>query len=308
MHSGHYWIINAKLVIKRVLSQCIPCKIENMKPSNQLMGQLPNERTAVFDPVFTNTGVDYFGPILVKNSKRIRFTSGYNKHYGVVLTCLTTRATHLELAGDLSTDLFIPALKRFIARRGQPKVMYSDNGSNFRGAEKELGDLFSKIDFDKVSKTLTNYNINWKFIPPLSPWMGGAWESIVKLTKRALRIVTHDRPMYEDSLSTFITEIESVLNSRPLTSVTDDPNDYKVLTPNHFLLGRQTLPFTLNDEKAFNRVCWRAVEALSNMFWKRFIQEYLPMLNIRKKWNREKRDFKENDLVIMKNEHQHRSL
>ena len=186
--------------------------------------------------------------------------------------------------------------------------MYSDNGSNFREAEKELRDLFSKIAFDEISKTLTNYNINWKFIPPLSPWMRGAWESIAKLTKRALRIVSHDRPMYEDSLSTFITEIESVLNSRPLTSVTDDPNDYKILTPNHFLLGRQTLPFTLNDEKAFNRVCWRAVEALSNMFWKRFIQEYLPMLNIRKKWNREKRDFKENDFIIMKNEHQHRSL
>ena len=186
--------------------------------------------------------------------------------------------------------------------------MYSDNGSNFREAEKELRDLFSKIEFDEISKTPTNYNINWKFIPPLSPWMRGAWESIVKLTKRALRIVSHDRPMYEDSLSTFITEIESVLNSRPLTSVTDDPNDYNVLTPNHFLLGRQTLPFTMNDEKAFNRVCWRAVEALSNMFWKRFIQEYLPMLNIRKKWNREKRDFKENDFVIMKNEHQHRSL
>ena len=89
----HYWIINAKLVIKRVLSQCISCKIENMKPSNQLMGQLPNERTVVFDPVFTNTGVDYFGPILVKNSERTGFTSGHNKHYGVVFTCLTTRAT-----------------------------------------------------------------------------------------------------------------------------------------------------------------------------------------------------------------------
>ena len=130
-----------------------------MKNSNQLMGQLPNKRTAVFDPVFTNAGVDYFGPILVKSSKRTRFTSGQDKRYG----------TH------------------------------------------------------------TNYNINWKFIPPLSTWMGGAWESIVKLTKRALRIVTHDRPMYEDSLSTFTTEIESVLNSGPLTSVTDDPNDYNVL-------------------------------------------------------------------------------
>ena len=87
-----------------------------MKPSNQLMGQLPNERTTVFDPVFTNTEVDYFEPILVRNSKRTRFTSGHNKRYGVVFTCLTTRATHLELAGDLSTDSFILALKRFIAR------------------------------------------------------------------------------------------------------------------------------------------------------------------------------------------------
>ena len=77
LHSGHYWIINAKLVIKRVLSQCIPCKIENMKPSNQLMGQLPNERTAASDLVFRNTGVDYFGPILVKNSKRTLFTFGH---------------------------------------------------------------------------------------------------------------------------------------------------------------------------------------------------------------------------------------
>ena len=102
----------------------------------------------------------------------------------------------MELAGDLSTDSFILALKRFIARRGQPTVMHSDNGSNFRGAEKGLGDLSSKIGFDKVSKTLTNYNMNWKFLPPLSPWMRGAWESIVKLTKKTLRIVTHERPMY----------------------------------------------------------------------------------------------------------------
>ena len=109
--------------------------------------------------------------------------------------------------------------------------MYSDNGSNFREAEKELRDLFSKIEFDEISKTLTNYNINWKFIPPLSPWMEGVWESIVKLTKTAMRIVTHDRPMYEESLSTFITETESVVNSRSLTSVTDDPNDDNVLTP-----------------------------------------------------------------------------
>ena len=78
--------------------------------------------------------------------------------------------------------------------------MYSNSDSNFRGAEKELGNLFSKIGFDKVSKTLTNYNINWKFIPTLNPCIGVVWESIVKLTKRALRTVTRDRLMSEDSL------------------------------------------------------------------------------------------------------------
>ena len=158
------------------------------------MGQLPNECKAVFDPVFTNTGVEYFGPILVKKSKKTRLTSGHNKRYGVVFTCLTTGAIHLQ-----NTDSFILALKRFIVRGGQPKVMYSANGSNFRGVEKELRDFFSESDFDKISKNLTTYNINWKFIPPLSPWMGGTWESIVKLTKKALGIVTRDRPMYEDS-------------------------------------------------------------------------------------------------------------
>ena len=95
--------------------------------------------------------------------------------------------------------------------------------------------------------------------------MGGAWESIVKLTKKALRIVTHDRPIYKDSLSTFITEIESVLNSRPSTSVIDDPNDYNVLTPNHFTLGRQSLPFTLNDDKIVNR------KILKNVILKKMI-------------------------------------
>ena len=76
--------------------------------------------------------------------------------------------------------------------------------------------------------------------------MGGAWESIVKLTKNALRVVTLGRLIYEDSLLMFITEIESVLNSQTLTSVTDDPNDYNIITTNHFIMGRQPLPFTLN--------------------------------------------------------------
>ena len=108
------------------------------------MGQLTNERTAAFDLVFKNTGVDYFGPIPVKNSKGTWFTSGHNKRYGEVFTCLITRATRLELRGDINTDSFILALKRFIARRGQPKVMYSNNGSNFKEAEKELGRFIFK--------------------------------------------------------------------------------------------------------------------------------------------------------------------
>ena len=132
-------------------------------------------------------------------------------------------------------------------------------------------------------------NIEWKFIPPISPWMGGAWEIMVKLTKCALKTVTNDRPMYEEVLRAFLVEVESTLNSRPLTSISDDYNDLQVLTPNHFLSGKLIKYFSSNkfpQSDINSRKCWKSVQALANMFWTRFIKDYLPTLQERKNGTR----------------------
>ena len=109
-------------------------------------------------------------------------------------------------------------------------------------------------------------------------------------------------------MNTFLIEIEAILNNRPLTALSDDPKDFNVLTPNHFLIGQQSLPFVTKDKELNFRNRWKSVEALSNMFWKRFSREYVPLLNARKKWGREVRNFQVNDLVLLKQEGQHRSL
>ena len=153
-------------------------------------------------------------------------------------------------------------------------------------------------------------NIEWKFIPPISPWMGGAWEIMVKITKRALKALTNDRPMYEDVLRTFLVVAESTLNIRPLTSISDDYNDLQMLTPNHFLTSKLTKCFSSNEfpkSDINSRKRWKSVQALANMFWTRFIKEYLPTLQERKKWNKITRNFVINDIVLVKNENIPRS-
>ena len=132
-----------------------------------------------------------------------------------LLACLTTRAVHLELSIDMTTDSFLMALRRFIAGRGELDIIWC-NRSNFAGVKKELKQVLQNVKNDLIAKELALENIEWKFLPPISPWMGGALEIMVKLTKRALKTVTNDRPMQEEVLKTFLIEVESTLNGRAL--------------------------------------------------------------------------------------------
>ena len=253
------------------------------------MSDLPAERLAVYESVFSYTGVDYFGPIISKQSKKTRTKSGQSKCYGVVFTYLTTRAVHLEVAEDLSTDSFILALRRFIARLGEPKAMWSYNDTNFVDTNKEPKTILSELSQSKISVTLINQKKAWKFNPPSSLWMGGSWGSIVKITKRCLTKLTKDKPMTYETLVTFLTKIEATLNSRPLTQITDDLHAFNELTPNHFILGKQALyfsPDTTKDNHVTSIARWKAVQVLTKMFWKRFILEYLSTLQTCKKWNK----------------------
>ena len=233
------------------------------------MSDLPPERLSSFLPPFYFTGVDYFGSLTIKLNKGTRRTSGTAKRYGVLFTCMTTRAVHLELAGDMSTDSFIWTLRRFNARRRNPKSASSDNRSNFIGADRELKDALSKVDQKKIINELNENRIRWMFNPPKSSWMSGAMEAPVEITKRCLKAVVKDRLLHEDQLHTLLLEIESIVNSRPLTSVSDDIDDLEPLTPNHFLISRSSpnTNFANITERNVNSCTkWKSEQAVTNMY------------------------------------------
>lgn len=253
------------------------------------MSALPAFRLAVGRPVFTNTGVDYFGPMMVKRGRSLE------KQWGCLFTCLTSRAVHLELAGSLSTDTFILALRRFIARRGTPKCIVSDNGTNFVGASTELKECLKSWNQEQIQDDLLQRGIEWKFNPPLAPHFGGAWERMIRSVKTILRAILGNQCVHLDTLNTLLVEIESIFNSRPLTSVSDHPDDLEPITPNHFLLGRANYNyppgiFTNSDLCSGKR--WRLAQIMANH----------PRLTRRVKWNTDVQPIKKNDLVLVMHE------
>ena len=202
------WIPSCPGLIRDVLFNCSYCKRERAKPQKTFMSRLPKERLEAYDKPF-------FGPIIVKLSKKNCANQAKAKKYGVIFTCMTTRAIQLEKAGDLTTDSFILALRRFIARRGNVKHIRSDNGTNFKGAQEELKDAIAEINIPEVVSELVQKHVNfiWTFNPPSSPWMGGALEALIKSVKRTLKAIADDCLFTEEKLHTFICEVESKLNN-----------------------------------------------------------------------------------------------
>ena len=297
----HYWISKGCSLGRKIASSCLTCKRRVAKPVAPLMADLPTERLSIKQQPFTYTGVDYFGPIYVKFSKKTRSNQAIAKRYGVIFTCLTVRAVHIELASDLTTEVFLLTLRRFIARRGKPKEILSDNGSNFIGADRQLREALGKLGQRKIYNDLSSQNIIWKFNAPLSPWKGGAWESMVKLTKKAMKAVMKDRTYHEESLITLLCEIEAMLNSRPLLPCSNDPSDFDALTPNDFIIEKfdNFAPGDFNEDDISSRKKFKSVQSYSNEFWRRFIKEYITSLNKRTKWFRDQRNFEVGDLVLI---------
>lgn len=221
--------------------------------------------------------------------------------------CLVVKAVHLEVVSDMSTETIMGALRRFIGRRGKHIIISSDNGSNFIGANnelKDLGNLLRSKEFnEKTTLFLSNQGIQWKFIPPLSPNFGGIWESMVKSFKHHLKRVVKKVLFTFEEINTFVIEIEAVLNSRPLTPISHDPNDLIVLTPGHFLIGDSLtslpeLDFTSTPTPRLSR--WQHLKKMRQDYWSRWYKEYLNGLNIRHKWKGGNHQIQEGAIVILK--------
>ncbi|XP_043474385.1 uncharacterized protein LOC122506335 [Leptopilina heterotoma] len=227
-----FWPIDGRLTVKKIINKCIKCFRIKPKESSYVMGDLPSVRVTASRP-FENVGVDYCGPFFVKE-KRFRNRNKI-KVYAAVFVCLSTKAVHIELVGDLSTELFLAFLRRFFARRGKSKRLYSDNGTNFVGAKNELNEIYNLLNSSEhnrvISHAMNDQNIEWHFSPPRTPHFGEIWEAAVKSLKHHLRRTIGETLLTYEELNSYLCEIESILNSRPLTPMSMDPNDLRVLTP-----------------------------------------------------------------------------
>ena len=219
-----------------------------------------------------------------------------------VFVCFTTKAIHLELVSGLSTEAFMAALKRFISRRGRPDTIHSDEGTNFKGAKNEMEKILNN---ESIAEKMAEDGIIWKLNPPGAPHMGGLWEAAVKSMKYHLKRCADSANFTIEEFNTLLCEIEGILNSRPLTPMSSDPNDFQVLTPGHFLIGEPltTIPeYDLRDVEINRLSRWQQIKQQQQHFWNRWSQEYLHTLQHRPKWLKAQENFKEGDLVLIKDE------
>jgi hypothetical protein len=219
---------------------------------------------------------------------------------------LTTRAVHCEDVYDLSTNSVINALERLIARRGFPKIIYSDNAANFVKSSAQLKQLYIHLDWGRVQKHfITNVPdpIEWKFSSPLAPHQGGGWESLVRTFKNAMKSIMANKKATEEEFHTCVVASEGILNARPLTMVTSDTGDVLPLSPFHLCAGRGLLQ--LPDYLARDQwqqplaVRWRQRQHLKNAFWQCWIKLYLKEQMCSKKWHLRQNAPKVGQIVIV---------
>ena len=248
--------------------------------------------TAGWHP-FSYVGVDFFGPFVIKNGRKLE------KRYGCLFSCLQIRAIHIECTSSMSSDDFILALNRFIARRGCPLEFYSDNGTNLVGSVNELKHAISKLSQDQLAKGLMVRNIKWNFNPPYASHRGGCWERMIRSIRRIIYVMLDTRTPTESVLTTLFIEAERIINNRPILKISADI-DSVTLTPNHLLLMRSTDTSVVPSHiDTLYRRQWNQVNQLADQFWRRWMQEYVPLLRRQQKWIKGNFNLSEGDVVIV---------
>lgn len=271
------------------------------------MGLLPSVRTTPAPP-FSRTGIDFAGPLTLRVGHTRRPV--HLKCWVAVFVCLTTKAVHLDLCTSLSTPDFLAVLRRFVARRGCPNALYSDNGSNFVGAREELRIIQKMTRSETFQKAIIDFTsqrgIEWSHIPPRAPHFGGLWEAAVKAMKTCLRKVVSPHALTFDELYTVLTESEATLNSRPLAPLTsEDLLEGGSLTAGHFLVGRplKALPTRIAPSGKMSLLRrWNLVQRLQSDLWRHWLSSYLSSIASRAKWIKLGYQLKQGDVVLLKDE------
>lgn len=298
-----YWIVGAKSLVRQHLHKCVTCTRHAALTKNQFMGQLSPARVTPAR-AFLRSGIDFAGPINIRMSKG-RGNKSY-KGYICLFVCMVTKAIHLEVVSDLTADGFIAAFKRFVARRGHVSEVWSDNGTNFVGASKELRKIVT-VDNSSVAtdirQWLGNQLVTWHFIPPHAPNFGGLWEAGVKSTKFHLKRIIGDSTLTFEEMTTVLAQVEACLNSRPLSILPGDHTDPRALTPGHFLVGE---PLVLVPETSYEHSSisllkrWHLTQKMTQHFWRRWSNEYLVHCLQRYKWTKFAAEPQIGEVVLVK--------
>ena len=305
-----FWVVGLNRAVKRLIFHCVICRHLRGKPQCQKMADLPAERVER-SPPFSYCGVDFFGPFLVKEKRK------EIKRYGVVFTCLASRAIHLEMAHSLTTSSFIQALRRMQALRGPIRLIRCDNGTNLVGANNELAKSIASINSTELKAFLLRQDCDTEFRmnPPKASHMGGAWERMIRIVRSILNALldAHGTRLDDESLGTFLYEVAAVINSRPLAlDHVTDPEHPEPLTPNHLLMIKSKVilppPGQFSDTDLYSIKRWRGVQYLVDQFWVRWKREYLPWLQLRQKWLKVERDLRVGDVVLLVDELAPRNL
>ena len=300
--SRFYHIVGGRKVIRSVARKCITCRKYTARPKPQMLGQLPVERITP-GSVFDKVGVDYAGPVFIKYGYVRKPTTV--KAYICVFVSLSIKAVHLELVTDLTSEAFIACLKRFISRRGLPSLIWSDNGTNFTGAARELKELYQFLKQPSTQNDVNHYlsdkKITWKFIPQHAPHFGGIWEAAIKSMKTHLKRILGDVKLTYEEFSTLLTQVEACLNSRPLVPLPNDDDGIEALTPGHFLVGKPlaALPEVTPTKPISLLKRWQLCQSLVRHFWKRWSSEYISQLGRFNKWQHPARNVQPGDLVAI---------
>ena len=298
LRAAGIWILGCGSIVSSHIYRCVKCRKYRKPTSVQQMADLPDVRSETAPP-FTYCGVDCFGPFLVKEGRK------EVKRYGLLFTCLCSRAVHIETLDDLSTDAFMNALRTLIAIRGSVRQLRCDQGTNFMGARREFSELMKDMDQEPQKAIGCEFVMN----VPSASHMGGIWERQIRTVRSILTAMLDKTSSRLDttSLRTLLYETMAIINSRPLSiEYLNDPTSPEPLTPNHILTMKSSVIFPppgqfCKDDLYLNKR-WRKVQFLANEFWQRWRREYLLNLQQRQKWQKVSRNLQVNDIVILQDD------
>ncbi|XP_078346298.1 uncharacterized protein LOC144631679 [Oculina patagonica] len=297
-----FWIPKVHNMVKSIKFNCMTCRILDAKPSEQAMGNLPLERLKP-SPPWHNTAIDLFGPFKIRDEVKKRTTG---KCYGVLFNCMSTRAVHVDLAPDYSTEKFLLVLRRFVSLRGYPAKLYSDNGPQLVAANQELQMMTKSWNWQDLNEFGVTEGFQWEFIPADAPWQNGISEALIKSIKRAITLAIGENVLTFSELQTICFEAANLVNERPIGRHPTTTDDGAYLCPNDLLLGRSTprVPSGPFRESANPRHRFEFVQNIVNGFWKRWTRDFFPSLLVRQKWHTSHRNVKVGDIVLIQDSNQ----